>query len=166
MKNALPALVLALFATLGNAAAATDWSETVPPKAAQADLAALYDGLKSAHYNLFVHRSRADYDARFAETMADLRTPLTRFELFLALQRFTAYGQVAHARIGQGFARPHDEHPRGVARRRRTDGNACLGQVEIEGVDTHGFRPPKAVRRRPRLSSRRWSRDRSRVRRA
>ena len=99
MKNALPALVLALFATLGNATAATDWSETVPPKAAQADLAALYDGLKSAHYNLFVHRSRADYDARFAETMADLRTPLTRFELFLALQRFTAYGQVAHARI-------------------------------------------------------------------
>ena len=94
---ALPALLLMLLGTAK--AQPSDWSTRVSPEAARADLAALYAGLQSAHYDLYVHRSREDYDARFAQTMAALGAPLTRFELLLELQKFTAYGNVAHARI-------------------------------------------------------------------
>jgi hypothetical protein len=76
-----------------------DWSQLVPVEAARADLTALYKGLKSAHYDLYVNRSRQDYDARFKETMAAIDAPLSRYQLYLALQKFTAYGNVAHARI-------------------------------------------------------------------
>ena len=100
VKYSIAALLAVLLTVLeaGDARSA-DWSQRVPTEAARADLTALYKGLQSAHYDLYVHRSKADYDARFAETMATLESPLTRFELFLTLQRFTAYGSVAHARI-------------------------------------------------------------------
>lgn len=75
------------------------WSETIAAGDARADLAALYDGLKSAHYDLFAHRAEDEYDAKYAETYARLAAPVSRFELYLALQEFTAYGNVAHARI-------------------------------------------------------------------
>jgi len=101
MKHAMIAAVLtALFATPGPAVAQpADWSQSVSAEAARADLAALYDGLKSAHYDLYAHRSKEAYDARFAETKAGIGAPLSRFELLLVLQMFAAYGNVAHARI-------------------------------------------------------------------
>ena len=100
MKYTISAFLLTCFTLLGTAAAQTqDWSQTVSPEAAQADLEALYNGLQSGHFDLFSHRSREDYDVRFAEVKSSLKTPMTRFELLLALQKFTAYGNVAHARI-------------------------------------------------------------------
>ena len=100
MKHTIRALLALLLTLLGTTATqSSDWSTRVSAEAARADLAALYAGLQSAHYDLYVHRAREDYDARFAQTMAALGTPLTRFELLLELQKFTAYGNVAHARI-------------------------------------------------------------------
>jgi len=100
MKHIIAAMLTAFFTALGTAAGQpTDWSQRVSVEAARADLAALYDGLQSAHYDLFVHRSRKDYDARFARTMEAIEAPLTRLELLRALQKFAAYGNVAHARI-------------------------------------------------------------------
>jgi len=96
--------VLAIFISIltsfdANAADSVDWTQVISPDVARADLAALYAGLQSAHYDLYVNRTREQYDKQFAGTMAALGTPLTRYELFLAMQKFTAYGNVAHARI-------------------------------------------------------------------
>lgn len=100
MKYAIIAIITGHLLALGTASAQpADWSQSVSVGAARADLGALYTGLASAHYDLYANRSREDYDARFKETMAALQAPLTRYELFLALQKFTAYGNVAHARI-------------------------------------------------------------------
>ncbi|WP_428409633.1 S41 family peptidase [Hyphococcus sp.] len=89
-----------LIALLPTASAGeTEWSETISAEAAQADLDALYDGLRSGHYDLYAHRPKGEYDEKYAETRAALDAPLSRFELFLELQKFAAFGKVAHARI-------------------------------------------------------------------
>jgi hypothetical protein len=79
--------------------AAAESSGPFSPDAAQADLIALYQGLQSAHYDLYSNRSKAEYDALFDETLRSLDAPLTRLELWQRLQGFTAFGNVAHARI-------------------------------------------------------------------
>ena len=63
------------------------------------DFKALYAGLKSAHYDLYVHRPQAEYDALFKQTLESLNKPLSLFEAQIAFQKFVAYGNVAHARI-------------------------------------------------------------------
>ncbi|WP_420471311.1 S41 family peptidase [Brevundimonas sp. FT23042] len=66
---------------------------------ARADLSALYLGLEQAHYDLFAHRSRQDYDRLYAQTLAGITGPVERDRLARVFQAFTAYGQVGHARI-------------------------------------------------------------------
>ena len=79
--------------------ASEDWSHLVAADDARADLRALYSGLESAHFDLFVNRSREDYDALFEQTLATFNQPLSRLELWRSLQAFTAFGNVAHAKI-------------------------------------------------------------------
>ncbi|MEJ2273890.1 MAG: S41 family peptidase [Woeseiaceae bacterium] len=76
-----------------------DWKEVIPAEIVRNDFAALYAGLESAHANLFAQRSRDEYDARYAEMLAQFTSPMTRYEVQLAFQEFAAYGNVAHARI-------------------------------------------------------------------
>ncbi|GAA0649520.1 hypothetical protein GCM10009101_23890 [Brevundimonas lenta] len=66
---------------------------------ARADLDALYAGLEQAHYDLFAHRSRADYDRLHADMRAGITGPITRDEAAELFQQFTAYGRIGHARI-------------------------------------------------------------------
>ena len=106
VKTALTALVAGLAACgLAGCSTARSIGETPPSAPAipaadlQADFAALYDGLKSAHYDLYAHRSKAEYDALFAHMTAAFEKPLTLFEAQVAFQRFVAFGNVAHARI-------------------------------------------------------------------
>lgn len=66
---------------------------------ARADLSALYTGLEQAHYDLFAHRPRQDYDRLYARTQALLAGPVDRDRLAQLFQAFTAYGQVGHARM-------------------------------------------------------------------
>ncbi|MEM9533072.1 MAG: S41 family peptidase [Pseudomonadota bacterium] len=81
------------------AAEETRWDETFTPEQLKEDFTALYAGLKSAHANLYVHRSAAAYDTRYREVFSAFSEPLSRFEAQLAFQRFAAFGRVAHARI-------------------------------------------------------------------
>ncbi|ATQ41547.1 S41 family peptidase [Caulobacter mirabilis] len=75
-------------------------AETVYPVAAvRADFAALYDGLKEAHYDLYAHRSKAEYDRLHAEMLRGLDRPMTKAEVEERFQRFAAYGRIAHAVI-------------------------------------------------------------------
>jgi hypothetical protein len=100
MNRTTAFILSALLCAVGAASADTpDWSDTVSVEDARADLEALYRGLAAAHYDLFDHRPRAEYDRKFEETLAALETPMSRYELLLELQKFTAYGNVAHARI-------------------------------------------------------------------
>ena len=75
------------------------WSKTMEVAAARADLKALYEGLQSGHYNLYVHRTRQAYDAEYAAVRASIDAPLSRYDASLRFQQFVAYGNVAHARI-------------------------------------------------------------------
>ncbi|MEO8672898.1 MAG: S41 family peptidase [Tahibacter sp.] len=67
--------------------------------AARADLAELYKTLRASHFDLFVHRSKAEYDARYAALRRHFDKSFSHFELQVALQKFMAFGRVAHSRI-------------------------------------------------------------------
>ena len=100
MNRYVVALLTATFTLLGTSKAQdADWSDIVFSRTAQEDLRALYDGLQSAHFNLYVNKTREAYDAKFQQSNRALGEDLSRFELFLELQKFTAFGDVAHARI-------------------------------------------------------------------
>lgn len=96
-----------LLATTGVGAAET---ATVPAsfttEEARAELDELYQQLQRSHFDLFARRSRAEYDAYWQRLRDELRGPLDLLALRRELQRFLAYGKVAHARIefpGEAF---------------------------------------------------------------
>ncbi|MEM7729804.1 MAG: S41 family peptidase [Pseudomonadota bacterium] len=89
-----PSAALAVLADLN-----PPWTEKVAPSDARADLDALYAGLRSGHYDLYANRTEAEYDALHGELHAAFAAPVSRFELLRSLQRFAAFGNVAHARI-------------------------------------------------------------------
>lgn len=88
---ALPVLGLALPALADE--------PTFTPRQVRDELAALYAGMREAHFNLFVHTPRAAYDRAYRETLKVIREPMTRTEVEVLFQTFLAVGKVAHARI-------------------------------------------------------------------
>jgi hypothetical protein len=66
---------------------------------ARAELEFLYRSLKSAHYDLFAHRSKADYDRLYAATRASIRGPLAYRDLLRTFVPFVAYGRVGHGHL-------------------------------------------------------------------
>ncbi|MEO1575500.1 MAG: S41 family peptidase [Pseudomonadota bacterium] len=101
LTSAAAALITlaALNVTATDAPPADPWSEDLAPDVIRADFADLYDGLKSAHADLYAQRNKAEYDARFEATLATFTQPMSRFDVQMAFQRFAAYGNVGHARI-------------------------------------------------------------------
>ncbi|MEO0575963.1 MAG: S41 family peptidase [Pseudomonadota bacterium] len=85
--------------TLAIADPSVDGSAPIAAKDAQADFDALYEGLKASHVDLYAHRSKKDFDTRFAQIKKRFNQPIERWELTLEFQRFVAYGNVAHANI-------------------------------------------------------------------
>ena len=67
--------------------------------AVRADLTALYETLREAHYDLYAHTSRQAYDARYHEALAEIDGPHTRLDVVRLLMPFVAFGNVGHARI-------------------------------------------------------------------
>lgn len=101
------AAALALLAALPCAAetpAASPAPRHFTPQELRADLREMYEKLKASHYDLYARRSKAEYDARFEETLRALDKPLTRFEAEVAFQKFAAYGRVAHSRVDHDAA--------------------------------------------------------------
>lgn len=88
------ALMMAAFAASAQTPAAL-----IPAEDLRADLDDLYSGLEQAHYDLFVHRSRAEYDRLHAELRGQITGPMTSAAAAVTFQRFAAYGQIGHARI-------------------------------------------------------------------
>jgi hypothetical protein len=92
------AVVLGL-AAASAAAAQTPQAVVLSAEDARADLDALYAGLEQAHYDLFAHRSRADYDRLHAELRRGITGPTTADAAAILYQRLAAYGGVGHARL-------------------------------------------------------------------
>ena len=65
----------------------------------RSDFETLYTKLRTAHFDLFAHRSRPGYDAEFHRALAAIHRPLPRREAWMLFQRFVAFGRVAHANI-------------------------------------------------------------------
>ncbi|MEM7217837.1 MAG: S41 family peptidase [Pseudomonadota bacterium] len=107
--SCLPLILLLLLCGLGCAHAESDdegvagASADAPPAitgaALEADLLALYRGLQAAHYDLYADRSADEYDAEFAASRAAIRESQSRLDAWRLLQRFTAFGNIAHANI-------------------------------------------------------------------
>lgn len=104
-RAAVLALALGLAGGAGIAPAASQPAtpavqsrQALPAEAVREDLRHLYDTLAAGHYDLFVYRSRADYDAAFARALAAVDGPMSRREAAALFQRFLAHGQVGHAR--------------------------------------------------------------------
>lgn len=91
--------VVAAFALTPAHSQDVDWDRSVSPQTLKSDFEALYEGLQSAHANLYVHRPKAEYDALYKNMEAGFTAPMTLLETQIAFQKFTAFGDVAHARI-------------------------------------------------------------------
>lgn len=69
------------------------------PSQARAELDHLYETLQAAHYDLFARRPRVEYDALHRQMRGQFVEPTPPADLRRELQRFVAYGNVAHASI-------------------------------------------------------------------
>ena len=92
-------LLAAAFVVLSSCRNAPLSVGAIPAADLRADFADLYTSLQAAHFDLYVHRPKAEYDALYAQMRADIRAPLTRAEAEILFQEFVAYGCVAHANI-------------------------------------------------------------------
>lgn len=63
------------------------------------DFAELYQRLESAHYNLYVNRTEAEYDQLFKKLSKEIKGAMTESDIRLLFQEFVAFGNIAHARI-------------------------------------------------------------------
>lgn len=65
----------------------------------RADFATLYRTLREAHFDLYAHRAKADYDRAYRTMAASIRGPMTPVAVATLFQKFVAYGRIGHARI-------------------------------------------------------------------
>lgn len=63
------------------------------------ELAALYEGLNSASYDLFAHRNEEAYQNFLTELTLSVDQPQSRQEAAILLQRLAAYGRIGHMRV-------------------------------------------------------------------
>ena len=70
----------------------------------RSDFAALYTGLKEAHYDLYVNTPKAEFDRLYAKHLAAIDRPMTKTQAEVRFQTFVAHSKVAHARIDFPYA--------------------------------------------------------------
>ncbi len=95
---------------------ATDF--LVAPEVIRADFRELYSRIQAAHFDLFVHVPKADFDAEFKRTLAELDRPMSLDEIRVRFQQFLAFGRVGHSRIefpSEAYARFRAEGGKAVA---------------------------------------------------
>ncbi|MEO7323435.1 MAG: S41 family peptidase [Dokdonella sp.] len=81
------------------AAAAADETSTYTAAVARAELKELYERLQASHFDLFIHRPKSEYDKCYQALLHGFNKLLSHLELQVALQKFMAFGRVAHSRI-------------------------------------------------------------------
>ncbi|MBB6425720.1 S41 family peptidase [Sphingopyxis sp. JAI128] len=68
-------------------------------RAVRSDFALLYQTLQEAHFNLYAHRSKAEYDTHYRSLLATIEAPMDPVAVAILFQKFVAYGRIGHARI-------------------------------------------------------------------
>lgn len=77
---------------------------TIAPEVVRSDLNVLYKTLQEAHFNLYVHRSKAKYDRLYRTLNSTIRMPMTSVAVATMFQKFVAYGKIGHARVDAPLA--------------------------------------------------------------
>ena len=96
---ALMILALGAAPALAQAPAAAPTERTFTVEELRRDFAALYAGLREAHYDLYINTPKAEFDRLYARHLAAIDRPMTKTEAEVAFQTFVAHSRVAHARI-------------------------------------------------------------------
>lgn len=111
MKKQLIAALWILGLSGPSVAAAADEAPTrtatvpsLPAETVRSDFALLYQTLQEAHYDLYAHRPKADYDGYYQALLATIRGPMDATAVAILFQKFTAYGRIGHARIDAPIA--------------------------------------------------------------
>jgi len=111
MKKQLIAALLIFGLSGSNIAAAVDKVPTRPTMAStfsadtvRADFSLLYQTLQEAHYDLYAHRPKADYDRYYQTLLANIRAPMDATAVAVLFQKFAAYGRIGHARVDAPIA--------------------------------------------------------------
>ncbi len=63
------------------------------------DFEELYQRLQSAHFDLYAHQSKKNFDEYYLELKSSIKKPLNLTEATLLFQRLTAYANIAHTKI-------------------------------------------------------------------
>jgi hypothetical protein len=71
----------------------------VPAQIVRSDFSFLYRTLKEAHFDLYAHRSKAEYDHYYRTLVATIRGPMTSVAVATLFQKFVAFGRIGHAHI-------------------------------------------------------------------
>ncbi|NML04522.1 S41 family peptidase [Sphingomonas sp. G-3-2-10] len=78
---------------------AADQAEKVPAEIVRSDFALLYRILQEAHFDLYIHRTKREYDAYYRALAASIRGPMDKIEVAKLFQKFVAYGRIGHAKV-------------------------------------------------------------------
>lgn len=68
-------------------------------EALKSDLEALYAGLQAGHVNLYANKTKAEYDALYDQMAGSIPASSDEADAFKLFQKFTAFGDVAHATV-------------------------------------------------------------------
>jgi len=74
------------------------------PAELQADFEAMYDGLRSAHVDLYAFTSRAELDRAYERFLAGLDKPMTKLGAETRFEEFAALAHMGHTRIDAPYA--------------------------------------------------------------
>lgn len=69
------------------------------PAQLREDFERMYRGLQAAHIDLYAFTPKRQLDERYARALADLNTPLTRFQAKVKFQLFAAAVRMGHTRV-------------------------------------------------------------------
>ena len=101
MRHLLSVVLLCGLCLLARPASTQDAQPGEPysPAVLRGELAHLYESLQSAHVNLFVHRTKSEYDERFNASLRAIDRPMRRLDVVRLFMPFVAYGRIGHAKI-------------------------------------------------------------------
>jgi Peptidase family S41 len=86
--------------TMGAGAASAPPDQTVfSPAELRADFAQMYCGLQAAHFNLYAFTPKGELDKRYAQLLAQINRPMTRFEAKVLFELFAAEVRMGHTRV-------------------------------------------------------------------
>ena len=71
---------------------------TTTPDVVRSDLKFLYETLQEAHFDLYAHRPKDEYDRLYQTLVTTIRKPMSVVAVAAMFQKFIAYGRIGHAR--------------------------------------------------------------------